>query len=376
MPRNTIELRRFQEYVATAEMQLLLACCRRAAGRLDVSGLSEVLARPFNEQAFLVLCRQHRLVVLVYKMLVRPFPGRLSSEMVSIFEREAQKHTLIHVRLSKSLVDLHRELELRHIRHLFLKGPVLNQQLFGGELLRYSRDLDVLIDPDDIQETKECLEDLGFHSKGFRVPFFRVLRKDAEYKKNGAGYTIELHWRTDRVETILGREFDWEKHVTHCDFQNELIPVFSHPYNCLYLCLHAAKHHWRRFRWLLDIPVFIQRTGVDPVRLLDLACRHGLQSSVREAFFISEHVLKMDYGLDSETLPDQVGEQAARQFNLVNKIHRSGLQTLVLTYYKSLLYPKIKDKLGFWLAWTFETVSDQLEKMSTSAPVRIAKSPE
>jgi hypothetical protein len=289
----------FEAYLAKPEMRLLVACCRVA---LEVAGdgeLNEALARPFDEAVFTKICDDHRLVVLVHSVLIRPRRDRFSPETVARFEREAQQLGLTHLRMSKSVTDVHREFASRGVRHLFLKGPVLNRQLFRGEFLRYSGDLDVLIHRMDFAAADGGLRGLGFRpwlhwwQRLLGLPLRATHRKDVTYGSEAAGHVIELHWKTDLVETFLDG-FDWDMGTARCEFHGAQIPVLADPYNALYLSLHAAKHHWSRFRWLLDVSLFLRNRNVPIADVLELARRHGLETIVEEALYLSRRVFGVD----------------------------------------------------------------------------------
>jgi hypothetical protein len=173
--RANASLRLLDEYLGSVEMRLLMACCRRALGTLDEAAFAELAAASFDEAAFFKLCGEHRLSILVNKALVKPFRSRLSGGMAERFEREARRLMHSQLPLWGSMLTIHRAFAGESIRHLFLKGPILNSLLFGKGTLRYSRDLDILIEP-------ESLNSLYYIGDTFQAAMVRV---DALVPGNG-----------------------------------------------------------------------------------------------------------------------------------------------------------------------------------------------
>jgi len=278
--------------------------------------------------------------------------------MVNQIENDCQIHVKNHLLLSKWVLEIHKAFQASRLRHLFLKGPVLNEQLHGGELIRYSSDLDLLIEASSIFEADTVLRNLGYESvNGFRLssPLMQLRYKDISYRKPGFIPTVEMHWKTDKVETILIPSlFEWESQTTGLRFQQESVPILSDYHNCLYLCLHASKHHWSRMGWLLDIPLLIKRRGLDRNTLLNLAVRHGLQKSVLEAFFWSKKVLNLDFGYAELDPSRKNALWTMRRLHLNNNPKKTKVDTLELTYRRGLLYPGARNKAVFWILWGLE----------------------
>lgn len=353
--RVSAPLRFLDTHFGSAEMDLLLACCRWLAGGMDDDGFLERVEAPFDENTFFNLCTEHRLVMVVHKVLIRRFGIRFSANFINRFERQSLQIAHSELKLGASMLEIHRVFSAAKIRHLFLKGPVLNRILFGEEMLRYSRDLDVLIEPQNLIEADAHLREAGFHPTEFSgksvlpSPVRRIHRKDITYLKNGIA--LELHWKTDHVETIVKPAlFDWRNQISYCRFQNESLPILPDLHYCLYLCLHAARHDWSRLRWLLDIPLLMQKRGIERDELLALADHHGLRNPVQEALGLSKRLFKLESG---NCGLDPTGNflSFARRHWIIHNIRSPKLQTLALVYRKGFLYPSGGLRAGFWIMW-------------------------
>ncbi len=348
------------DYLTTPEMQLLLACCGRVTGVTDEPEITRALARDFDENTFLECCRDHRLIALVFRHLVKPYPDRFSPEVYAAFEGEYRQLQMAHLRMSKAVVDLHREMGGRGVHHLFLKGPVLNQRLFGNEFLRYCGDVDMLVDHGSFEEAHAGMLRLGYiplllwWQRAFGLSVRRTHRKDVTYVHPPSGVFVEMHWKTDLVEVSL-EGFDWKRDVSICRFHGADVPVFPEDRDFLYLCLHAAKHHWARFRWLLDVAVMLRRPGFDPGVALALAERYGLGGVVEEALWMSQRV----FGVEAAPAPGRALEVAGRRAEerfLADRFAFKPLRPLIRTWHGAKIYPRLGQRVTFWRVWLTEWV--------------------
>ena len=93
----------------------------------------------------------HKLVGVEYAKTKNP-------ELLPYVLEKAQ-HQLL---LRKHLLDIHDFLQERHIPYVVLKGIPLNQQLYGNKMLKYSGDIDILVDKKDFLAAHTCLLELGY----------------------------------------------------------------------------------------------------------------------------------------------------------------------------------------------------------------------
>lgn len=260
----------------------LRVCCRYALGDISAHDCLPYFKVPIDETRFMALLHEHRLFLLVYQVLSNDFKAYVASDLMDALQKKVNrilKQQLVLMRVSK---ELHQAFEQAGVAHIFLKGPVLNQTLWGRRMMRYSGDLDILISPKEIFKADAVLQTLKFKSelssKSIRLhQFFRrwSARKDVVYRREGLAHTLELHWKTSATEFI----FD--------TFDGEL----SDDEYVLYLCLHAAKHGWSRMIWLVDIVALIALKKMDITRLRKLAKARHIAAVVDEALLLADQWL-------------------------------------------------------------------------------------
>jgi len=167
-------------------------------------------------------------------------------------QQAAQQKTLAHWLMQQQLSAA---LQALAVPHQFIKGLGLSLKLHGELGWRFSRDIDLLIEPASRQAVAQLLRERGFHSEfdllpanGLGTRWLMHLQKDEHwYHKNGIA--LELHWRLASERTALS---------------NQLTPVFLQlaPQQLsvdelVYLCWHAMYSRCHRMKWALDVADYI-----------------------------------------------------------------------------------------------------------------------
>lgn len=159
-----------------------------------------------------------------------------------------------------------------------LKGAPLAHLLFGDETLRNTTDMDLLIDPTQIDAIVEALGAIGYYTTGSGEAktwaYNQLLLVHKDY-----GTLIELHWRitfphlkspaiVDLFETTIPVAPD-KGELTIRSLRPEML--------LLQLCFHFHQHHGF-FKGLLDIAGWIDRfedtADLNEIRIL--ARRYGI----------------------------------------------------------------------------------------------------
>lgn len=355
-----------QNKLRRTEMRLVVACCRLALGRETSEGLARELKKGFSPTALFDLSEENRLLLLVYRYLVQPNRSEFSEEILRKFDAAARERTLRHVLLANWTIKTHRLFQAEKIPHVYLKGPVLNDSLFPRQVVRYSKDLDVVVPPSRVLQADELLRGMGFTADRSQAEIRRYLfwgafgRKDIVYSKPGHRQKIELHWKLDQVNSSLNFEGGgWEKDLSYFNFQGEAIPVLADVSNCLYLCLHAALHSWWRLIWLLDFALFVNRRAIDIQSLLLTAKSVGLEAPVLEALTLRELVFSIPW-------PDRTDLQAGRRRDFLAGDAPDFHPGLI--YRRGLLYQGAGDRITAWAVDTAVAARQLLRRHLSDNP--------
>ena len=176
-------------------------------------------------------------------------------------------HIRPHLLATHELVRLVTDLNALKIDHFILKGIPLNKLLYGDRLGRESRDIDILIQPKDIEAAHHYLISQRYQELHASVSIIDVILKSDALMR----YVNEVHyWHPNKNIAI---DLKWHAQATNClgmawckhDDYNELdinsctIKILKPEQNFYYLCCHAAKHQWDRLQWLADLAEFMQK---------------------------------------------------------------------------------------------------------------------
>ncbi|WP_043922690.1 nucleotidyltransferase family protein [Paenibacillus terrae] len=261
------------------ELTLLLFLLREdATPRLDTVDAADLYGLDWAR--LLRLAEHHRVVPAVYLQLKRINHPAIPAELLRNLQAQYQRNTLRMLRLQAEAGRVTRLLMNHGIRVLMLKGPALAQQLYGDVSLRTSKDVDLLIAPDDMDQAEQWMQEAGYVSKSGEA---RVLGS-WKWKDHHASFLhphkrveIELHWR---LHPDAGGEPSFEdlwKHRQIGEVTATGVPcvyTLGSEHQFLYLSAHGARHGWFRLRWLVDIDRLAVR-AVDWEALLPMMRRYG-----------------------------------------------------------------------------------------------------
>jgi Uncharacterised nucleotidyltransferase len=224
--------------------------------------LTMLLTSPLDWDQVVALAERHEVVPLLSRHL-----HAVSAETVP----DAVRATLA-VRMRENLVrNLHLQQELLRVLTALndaalpvmpLKGPWLGELLYGDVTLRTTGDLDLLVQPHDLDSAEQVLQDLGY-TRG----------RPREHEEESYHYTfvyddrrtrpvfVELHW--DIVRAHIARhdmENVWRA-AARSEWHGREIWTMAAPDLFLILCQNAAKDTFGFLKQLVDVALVIERYG-------------------------------------------------------------------------------------------------------------------
>lgn len=342
------------------EEHLIFTCCKYAMLENNelqtnlINNLISQIHQNLNFDEFWKLCQQHRVVLLIHYYLVIPNKSLFPSHILQKFNSFVKRMGRVQLEIISIIKQLYILLQTKKIPHVFLKGPVLGTQLYGTQMLRYSCDIDLLVDKNFLLAANSCLQSLGFSTKDHISAMLIVAKKrlfpgkkDAIYSNPNFPFTIELHWKTDVIELLLPKDnFVWHKNIELVNFQGSNLPVLTEQLNILYLCLHAAKHSWSRAHWLIDIALFIQKRNIKLKDILTLAKKHKLQNMVKETFFLAHYWFELNEFENYANILTQKQKKILLRRITIHKTNKNGVwYNLIKLYWYVKFYPNFSSKV-------------------------------
>ena len=124
------------------------------------------------------------------------------------------------------------------IRSILIKGPLQQQWLAVARVRRASVDVDLLVDPSDVEAAGKALAAAGYNREPEVTP---GVEHHAHLWTAGSRVPIEVHWNlwgTDpaRVWRALAGETE------PMDVLGQMVEIPNEPARCLIVALHAAHH--------------------------------------------------------------------------------------------------------------------------------------
>jgi hypothetical protein len=151
-----------------------------------------------------------------------------------------------------------------------LKGPMLAERIYGSTDLRVSRDLDLLVQPRDLNAAGSVLAKLGFTGDSGLDEYDHQWRRGATL--------VELHFD---VVNPLDFRFDtasaWERAAAR-QFLGQPVYRFAPADELLYLCLHGVRHRFERLNHVLDVARALECLGPE---IAPMAFEDGPDATLR-----------------------------------------------------------------------------------------------
>lgn len=139
-----------------------------------------------------------------------------------------------------------------------MKGQILSFDLYQDVGLRYSRDLDVEVQREDLHKAQSCLEGEDWQLESTFFPMSprqwkSLLRNESHinFIHLSSGCKLELHWRNP-WESPEATSAVWARTVPAV-WQKQAIQAMHPGDLALYLSSHGGLHRWFRAKWLGDL---------------------------------------------------------------------------------------------------------------------------
>lgn len=273
-----------------------------AAANDDTAKTQKLLKQPVNWDLLLKLSVHHRVYPLVYKTLSQLNNPAVPEHILDFLRQKYQENAMQALSMTGETVRMVKCFESHGIHAVVLKGAPLACRLYGDIAIRPSRDIDILVPPDELEKTLEILENEGYCETQPEYPEYNFTSRQLQifskafshsfhvsYRHSTKNVYIEIHWKLGN--SIHELPFPNESNIKRIGVAGSPQPVLSDEEWLLYLMLHGAGHGWFRLRWLVDIAKFIQQGGTDWEKTASLAKSFGIQSFFHQSLILANQLL-------------------------------------------------------------------------------------
>jgi hypothetical protein len=214
------------------------------------------------------------------------------------------------------ITDLLRQHE---IQFTCLKGPLLSQRIYNDPTVRFSHDIDILFDEQQIDSIVQLFLDNGYDfSQGVLWPENKVQREllishqhHLSFYNEELHFTVEVHWILTTVLPISSKEMKEIviQNQTEMTFSGRKFTALNTEFELLYLLLHGSRHGWERLKWLVDINEY-------PIKEIDILALNKLIKTFKAERIIGQaNFLLLKYF--NKELPSTIKQVQHKQLNQI-----------------------------------------------------------
>lgn len=249
------------------EVQLLVCCARVEQIEPFRTYMSILIRNGVDWHETLSLASRHGMIGLLYTHLSKSNQMSIPEKFLSQLQRQNKAYQVQQLILTARMLKISKLLDSANIYHLHYKGIVLDHQIYGGQLLRPTSDMDILVYKEDIFRIKSLLADEGYILSSATTPVQEsiVLKrgKDYVFKHPNSGHIVEVHWSLLSQE--FGANFDIEAFDPTDKWLLQIADTELQTFNAtellMVLCIHGSKHQFSSLKWLCDL---VQLTILEP----------------------------------------------------------------------------------------------------------------
>lgn len=164
------------------------------------------------------------------------------------------------------LVEIDQLFKKENIKCIHFKGPSLSQFLYNQPDCRQSKDIDILIERENLNQAVKTLKLNGFQckhgefKKNYLNKRYQKWYKDYTFVKNG--FSVELHYLINDAyqEETCNQLFH---HIEEIKINEQNINILNSEDYLTYLIIHGYSSGFSRLHWLVDIKDFLSIKKVD-----------------------------------------------------------------------------------------------------------------
>lgn len=213
-------------------MTLLIQCCRVYFNTDSIDSLDERIKKLGEEnraeilKRVQLLSRLHRIRPVVYRILLN---ANISVEFKTALKNELHSVTLQNFELAKETERIVKKLEKASITAIPYKGVTFSKQFYGDISMRESSDIDLVINPDQLDLIIKLMQKDGYKADGLeglkriKRESFVTHQKDFCFDLNKT-FHVEFHWRIthpnfciksplDRFKISLEPDLEMSEHL-------------------------------------------------------------------------------------------------------------------------------------------------------------------
>ncbi|NOT46199.1 MAG: nucleotidyltransferase family protein [Acidobacteria bacterium] len=267
------------------ENQLLIECSQSLRNSARTDKISRFLEHTLDWKYILAVSRKNAVFPLVGRNLIQNFSHSLPSATRDVLNKHLHAQSQRNMFLTGKLLEIVKAFEASDVSILPFKGPLLAVQAYGDLSARQYVDLDILVQPKQLDAAIRLLQDEGYTpisniSWLNRSNWHLRDKKDIYFRSSDGLVNVELHWKLSGSHFALPFEMNglWARLENFC-LANVNLKTLPFDDLLIYLCLHGSRHGWEQFGWICDVNELIgSRRVIDWERLIEKARQLGCEN--------------------------------------------------------------------------------------------------
>lgn len=323
----------------SVEFKLVLLCSYPKIEEVNRQAINHLLAETIDWNLFLDLAERHRVYPLIYQCLAALSNSAVPDRIITVLRKIRWENTSKTLQMTGELVNVLQAMEENEVRVVVLKGFPLGFVLYSNLSLRPSRDLDILVWPDDVDNAIKVIENQGYEriypSPVVEYVWLRDWMKTNhhfEYWHKDKEILLELHWRLGHYGMEMPLS-EIENCLTQVTIAGHAVCILGTEELLVFLVLHGASHAWFRLKWLCDVGVILRQGRFSWERLYALSERLGIEALLNQAVILAQHLLHAP-------VPDNIARRITKDRKALN------LAGMVLPFIASVSYAPVNLKIG------------------------------
>lgn len=298
-----------------AEFRLLVAATAWPANPKQLGTVRTLVEQCRDWEKIVTLTERHRVAGLMVEIISRA--GVLPPAPIwAKLSRKARVDAADELLMLSTTIILTGQFKRAGVEVAVLKGVTTALSAFGRLGVRYSSDIDLLVEKKDVERAAAVIGGAGYVRTEPAIDASAAIlkermarHKDLVFVHPKSGAVIELHWRLFQNPYIMaGAERGPFEPMTLLG--GAAVPTLQPDLALLYLCVHGGEHGWERLKWLADlVPILNRGEGVGD-RLYRDARKRGLRRMVGPGIALCHEI----YGTPMPDLlvRDLVGDRRLR----------------------------------------------------------------
>lgn len=259
----------------------------------------------------------HRLRPTLYYNLNSICPEKVPEDILNKLRTFYQNNVRKNLLLTGDLVKVMGLLKNNEINTIAYKGPVLALQAYDNIGLREFGDIDLFIDKSNALNVKQIMIEHGYElypSLNFKEDayYLKFITEHSFINENGTIFEIKWKFEGDFISFPINHNFISNK-IYKQDINGFKLNTFTPESQIQVLCVHSAKHDWKKLSWICDIAEFIKRETIDWKEIIVSSKKLGIERMIMVNLILANDLfnLKIPEEIKNEINNDPTAQKIA-----------------------------------------------------------------